>query len=163
MKMTHAERLALIEHYGQATNLLVDALKQFPRDMWHYKPAPDRWSIHEIIIHLADAEANSFIRARCFIAEPGKTVMAYDQDRWAADLRYDLQDPIGAIELFKWLREMTYRMIRSIPESYWTRAINHPESGVMGFDQWLVIYEQHTPKHIEQMQRNYDAWLSHQK
>ncbi len=154
--MTHEERLALIESYGQAYQKLVDALKRFPRDMWHFKPAPSRWSIHEIIIHLADAEANSFVRARCFIAEPGKTVMAYDQDKWASDLRYDLQDTEGALELFKWLREMTYRMIRVIPESYWGRTVNHPEHGVMTFDQWLKIYEDHVPLHISQMQKNYD-------
>lgn len=161
--MTHEERLALIESYGQAYQKLVDALKRFPRDMWHFKPAPSRWSIHEIIIHLADAEANSFVRARCFIAEPGKTVMAYDQDKWASDLRYDLQDTEGALELFKWLREMTYRMIRVIPESYWGRTVNHPEHGVMTFDQWLKIYEDHVPLHISQMQKNYDLWLSRQK
>lgn len=161
--MTHDERLALIESYGQAHQKLVDALKRFPRDMWHFKPAPSRWSIHEIIIHLADSEANSFIRARCFIAEPGKTVMAYDQDKWASDLRYDLQDTEGALELFKWLREMTYRIIRVIPESYWGRTVNHPENGVMTFDQWLKIYEDHVPLHISQMQKNYDIWLSRQK
>lgn len=161
--MTHEERLALIERYGQAYQKLVDALKRFPRDMWHFKPAPSRWSIHEIIIHLADSEANSFIRARCFIAEPGKTVMAYDQDKWASDLRYDLQDTEGALELFKWLREMTYRIIKVIPESYWGRTVNHPENGVMTFDQWLKIYEDHVPLHISQMQKNYDLWLSRQK
>lgn len=161
--MTHEERLALIERYGQAYQKLVDALKRFPRDMWHFKPAPSRWSIHEIIIHLADSEANSFIRARCFIAEPGKTVMAYDQDKWASDLRYDLQDTEGALELVKWLREMTYRIIKVIPESYWGRTVNHPENGVMTFDQWLKIYEDHVPLHISQMQKNYDLWLSRQK
>ncbi len=161
--MTHEERLALIESYGQAYQKLTDAVARFPRDMWHFKPAPSRWSIHEIIIHLADSEANSFIRARCFIAEPGKTVMAYDQDKWASDLRYDLQDTEGALELFKWLREMTYRIIKVIPESYWGRTVNHPEHGVMTFDQWLKIYEDHVPLHISQMQKNYDIWLSRQK
>lgn len=156
--MTHEERTKLIESYGQGHTQLVEALTAFPREMWQYKPGPDRWSIHEIIIHLAESEANSFIRARCFIAEPGKTLMAYDQDRWAREGRYDLQDPAGALELFRWLREMTYRMIRSIPESYWTRAAFHPEHGELTFDQWLVTYEHHVPLHIGQMRRNYEQW-----
>jgi hypothetical protein len=54
-------------------------------------------------------------------------------------------------------------MIRSIPESYWGRVIQHPESGEMTMDRWLQIYEGHIPLHIGQMQRNYDAWLAHQK
>lgn len=161
--MTHDERLQLIASYGQAYQKLSDALTRFPRDMWHFKPAPSRWSIHEIIIHLADSEANSYIRARRFIAEPGSAVLGYNQDKWASDLRYDLQDTAGAIELFRWLREMTYRMIRVIPESYWNRTVIHTESGEMNFDQWLKIYEDHVPLHISQMQKNYDLWLSHQK
>ncbi|MCM2272860.1 MAG: DinB family protein [candidate division Zixibacteria bacterium] len=161
--MTPAERSRLIESYGQAFDLLTEALPTFPRDMWHYKPAPDRWSIHEIIVHLAESEANSYIRARCFISEPGKTVMAYDQDRWAIEGHYSEQDVATALETFKWLRESTYRVIRRLPEKVWSNTVNHPEHGVMHFDKWLEIYEDHTRKHIGQMRRNYDSWLATQK
>jgi len=56
--------------------------------MWQYKPGPDRWSIHEIIVHLADSEANSYIRCRRFIAERGSRVMGYDENRWGNSLNY---------------------------------------------------------------------------
>jgi uncharacterized damage-inducible protein DinB len=57
--MNSKERHSKIAAYGAAHDLLMGALKQFPKEMWQYKPGPERWSIHEIIVHLADSEANS--------------------------------------------------------------------------------------------------------
>lgn len=156
--MTHEERKRKIESYGQAYEPLVAALRGFPREMWQWKPAPDRWSIHEILIHLADSEANAYVRCRRFIAEPDQPVMAYDQDVWARKLHYHAQNPEEALELFRWLRRMSYHLIRDLPESAWASRVRHPEQPDYTFDRWLDIYERHTSGHIEQMRKNYEAW-----
>lgn len=156
--MTKEQRSQLIESYGGAYPLLRSALDEFPHEMWQFKPAPDRWSIHEIVVHLADSEANSFVRCRCFIAEPGKTIMPYDQDLWASRTDYHQQSIDDALELFRALRKMSYDLIRRLPEQSWGATIVHPESGAMAFEKWLVIYEEHTRKHIGQMRRNYEGW-----
>jgi hypothetical protein len=156
--MTPAERNALIESYGAAWPQLKAAVAEFPKDMWKYKPAPNRWSIHEIIIHLADSEANSFIRCRCLIAEPGKTIFAYDQDVWAQRLHYHEQSTDDALELFHWLRQMSYNLLKRLPEDTWKNSVMHPEIGPMAFELWLEIYERHVRGHINQMRGNLDAW-----
>jgi transposase len=66
--MTPAERREMIADYGAAGDRLADASMQFPKEMWTYKPGPDRWSIHEILVHIADSEVNSYVRCRRFIA-----------------------------------------------------------------------------------------------
>ncbi len=156
--MTAEQRSALIESYGCAFEQVHAALREFPREMWQFKPAPNRWSIHEIIIHLADSEANSFVRCRCFVAEPGKTIMPYDQDRWAIRTEYHRQSTEDALELFRLLRKMSYDLIKRLPEEAWQNTVLHPELGPLSFEKWLVIYEEHARKHIEQMRRNYEAW-----
>ena len=60
--MTPAERHAKIAAYGEAYDLLAGALTKFPKEMWQYKPGPDRWSIHEILVHITDSEASIPIR-----------------------------------------------------------------------------------------------------
>ena len=115
--MTPEERQEKIALYGRAHALLTTALKEFPREMWQFRPTPDRWTIHEIVIHIADSEANSFARGRKFIAEPGATVMAYDESQWAKALRYHAQSPEDALELFKWLRLTSDQLIRSLPDN----------------------------------------------
>lgn len=156
--MTHEERQKKIESYGKAHEQLVAALKEFPREMWQWKPAPNRWSIHEIVVHLADSEANSFVRCRFFIAQPGQPVMPYDQDAWAQKLNYHAQSTEDALELFKWLRLTSYRLIKDLPESAWGSKLQHPEHGDYTFDRWLDIYERHTAGHIAQMGKNFEAW-----
>ena len=157
--MTTQERNALIESYGNAFNILIEALKEFPKEMWQWKPAPEKWSIHEIIIHIADSEGNSFVRCRRFIAEPGSGVYGYDQDVWAKKSNYHTQSTDDALELFKWLRKMSYDLIKTMKDETWTSSyVQHSEVGKMTFEEWLKIYEEHIPVHIAQMKRNYTGW-----
>jgi hypothetical protein len=156
--MHAAERKKRIETYGGAHALLVEALKQFPQAMWHYRAAPDAWTIHEIVVHITDSEANSFIRARRAIAEPGSDVLEYDEMTWARNLDYAEQSPEDALELFRWLRGNTYKLIRRLPEAAWSQTFNHPTWKSTRLDQWLVTYDDHVPEHVRQMREVYAAW-----
>jgi hypothetical protein len=156
--MTTEERRQKIESFGNAYVQLTEALRQFPKEMWLFKPSPDRWSIHEILIHLADSEANSFVKCRKLIAEPGKSVMAYDQDIWSKALHYHDQSIEDALEVFKLLRLTTYKIIKSLPESAWSNSVGHMENESVTLDDWLELYEAHIPGHINQMRKNYDEW-----
>src|SRR5688572_11900744 len=139
--MNSFERNSLLESYGNAHEVLIAALKEFPKEMWKWKPAPEKWSIHEIIIHLADSEANSFARGRKIVAEPGSMILAYDQDAWAVKTLYHEQDPELALELFRLLRKSSYEMIKNLPDDAWESAATHSESGRYTFGHWLKIYD----------------------
>ena len=155
----NSQRQQKIASYAAAHTQLVEALERFPRAMWKEHGAHDPWSIHDIIIHITDSEANSYIRCRRCIAEPGSSVMAYDENAWATALAYPDQDTGDALELFKWLRLRTVKLIQNLPEAVWAQSIEHPENGSMTLDDWLDTYQRHVSEHIEQMQRIYTAWL----
>ena len=157
--MIATERQQKIESYGNAYAVLVEALQQFPREMWHFRVSPEDWTIHEIVVHITDSEVNSYIRCRRFIAEPEKPLMAYDEEQWAKALDYHSQSTDNALSLFKWLRGNTYQIIQSLPESTWANSVHHPENGTMTLDDWLDVYDSHVPEHIGQMQRVYQTWL----
>ena len=157
--MIKEERELKLESYGTANEKLISELSSLPKEMWQFKPSPAEWSIHEIIIHLADSEANSYIRCRRFIAEPGSMVMGYDQDLWANSLKYHNQSTEEALELFRLLRLMSYNLIKDLPEKTWANVVEHSENGIMTMDDWLDIYEKHIPAHIEQMKRIYAMWI----
>lgn len=157
--MTHPpERQVKIERYGQGHALLLAAVARYPRAMWQVRPAADLWTIHEIVVHITDSEANSFARLRRLIAEPGSTVMAYDETVWARGLDYHRQSPEDAIELFRWLRHTSHVLLLRQPESVWTHTILHPDNGVMTMDDWLDTYARHVPDHTAQMESDYQAW-----
>ena len=149
--MTPPDRSNLIAEYGAAPAFLDEALARFPREMWHFKPSETDWSIHEIIVHITDSEANSYIRARRMIAEPGLHLMAYDENEWARALDYQHLDTQDAVELFRWLRGNTHKLIRTLPESTWAHSAYHPENGIISLDDWLNTYARHVKDHVAQM------------
>jgi uncharacterized damage-inducible protein DinB len=154
-QLNRQEKMAL---YGRANELLTAALARFPREMWQYRSGVEDWTIHEIVVHITDSEANSYVRCRRFIAEPGESLMAYDENLWAKVLDYHKLDVDTAVALFKWLRQSSYELIQTVSDDVWQHEAYHPESGQMGFDDWLDIYSRHVPDHIAQMERIYQAW-----
>ena len=112
-----------MESYGKAATQLMAALPGFPREMWHFRDEHGCWSIHEHLVHIADSEANSYIRCRRLVAEQGESLMAYDENRWAHVLDYHAIDTGGAVELFRVLRRQTYELIKNLPESAWSNTL----------------------------------------
>jgi hypothetical protein len=161
--MNAETRQQKIESYGAAHAALTAALDRFPQAMWQFRPAPDRWTIHEIVVHITDSEANSYVRCRRFLAEPGSAVLGYDEWTWAKALDYHGQSAAEALELFKWLRRLSYNLVKDQPDEAWANSVQHSESGLMTLDRWLDIYERHIPDHIAQMQAVYDDWRAAQR
>lgn len=158
--MSPDERHRKISIYGSGYDMLKNAMDRYPREMWHYRPTPEEFSIHEILLHVTDSEANSFVRARHLIAQPGSTVSSYDEMRWSKTLDYHHQSPDDAVELFRWLRGNTYKLIRDVPPDVWAHTIRHPQNGEMTMDDWLDTYMRHVPEHVAQMESVYQSWLS---
>jgi hypothetical protein len=153
------ERRKMLESFGRSPALLSAALRTFPKKMWLFKPAPERWSIHEIILHLADSEASAYVHCRHFIAEPGSSPVEFDPNRWAGTLGYFHQSTREALEVIRRLRRMTYQLLISLPAPVWMHTIEHPNSGALRLQEWVELQERHIPHHIEQMRQNHDFWL----
>jgi hypothetical protein len=162
--MNQNERNEMIEEYGHGFELLTAFLDKVPPKAWEFKPAPHEWSIHEVIVHMADSEAVGAVRARKLIAEPGSTLMTYDEARWAESLEYHNQSMDVALQLFKLIRQMTYRLLKTVPDQVFTHIVVHPEAiypeygEAYTLDKWLHIYTRHVRDHIKQMQDIYTAW-----
>jgi hypothetical protein len=158
--MSQKTRQQKLAAYAGAYDELVAALQRCPRAMWQFRPAPDGWTIHETIIHITDSEANSFVRCRRLIAEPGSAVMGYDENVWARRLNYHAQSTDDALELFRWLRHASHALVAAQPDSVWSHTIHHSEDGTMTMDDWLDTYARHVIDHIAQMQATYEAWAA---
>jgi hypothetical protein len=161
--MDKQERSEKLELYGRGFSLLKAALAEVPAEAMKWKPEPKEWSVHEIIIHIADSESNAALRARKLIVEPGGTLMGYDQDAWAVQLNYHEMDLEDALEVTRLARKTTYELLKRQPEEVFTHWIKHPEmEGQYTFEKWLNIYPKHIPGHIEQIRENVAKYTSTQ-
>jgi hypothetical protein len=157
--MNKQERDEKIELYGNGYDLLMQTLKDVPQEMWKFKPEPKEWSVHEILVHLADSESNAALRARKLIVEPGGLLMGYDQDKWAIELNYHEQSWEDALETVKFVRKTTYELLKKQPDEVFQNTVKHPEyDEPYTFEKWINIYSGHIPGHIEQIKNNYKIW-----
>src|SRR5574342_22186 len=103
--MNKQKRDEKIELYGNGYDMLIKTLKDIPRAMWKFKPEPKEWSVHEVLVHLADSESNAALRARKLIVEPGGILMGYDQDKWTIELDYHDQSYADSLEIVRLVRK----------------------------------------------------------
>ena len=93
------------------------------------RPAPGKWSIAEILAHLADAELVIGYRMRLILASNGTIIQAFDQDAWADTFNYSRRDPKISLETFRALRENNLRLLSSVPRRLWKNYGQHQERG----------------------------------
>ncbi|MGH9738168.1 MAG: DinB family protein [Candidatus Acidiferrales bacterium] len=157
--MTRDERRLMIESFGRGPALLGAALRPLPKKMWLYQPSSGRWSIHEIILHLADREVNSYFSFRRLIAEPHCEFAEFDAAQWAGSLGYFHQSTREAVEIIRRLRKMTYQLAVALPPAVWLRTVTHARQGEITLEEWLQEQERHIPAYIDQIRQNYVLWL----
>ena len=158
------ERNEKIEEYGHGFELFSTALTGIPHEAWVFKPAPGEWSVHEVIVHMADSESIGAFRLRKLVVEPGDTLTAYDEAKWAEVLDYQNQSVDDALQIFKLMRGTTHRLLKTLSEPVFMHSVVHPAyEEPYTFDEWLNIYTRHIPEHIEHLNKIYRAWRDQNK
>jgi len=152
-------RQTLIQTYAQGPARLEAALARVPLPALQWRPAPGKWSVHEIIVHCADSETNAHMRLRYLLGEPEPTIQGYDQDRWAIDLDYHAHPLEAALATVRAVRANTVPLLQRLTPAQWQRSGRHSEhSGAYGVERWLETYSEHLEVHSRQIQRNLEAW-----
>ena len=156
--MTAAERQALIARYADGVRQFEEALATVPAEAMQWRPAPNKWSAHEVAVHCADSETNGAMRIRFLVGESKPTLLGYDQDAWTRTFDYHNYPLDVARAQVQAVRRYTHEMIRRLPESAWSREGTHTEVGRYTAEDWLRIYAEHLEVHASQIRRNVDAW-----
>ena len=155
--MTPEERSELIAKYAAGYDEVMNALNGFPADSLGAHPIPGKWSAREIVHHLGDSESFSAGRLRKLLTEENPVIQGYDQDVYAAKLRYNERDMAPALEAFRSARETTTQLLGLMSEDDWHREGTHTESGKYTTENWLTIYAAHAHNHATQIRRLREA------
>ena len=143
---------ALLERFRRGAELLAVVLTGVFGEEEDFAPAPGKWTVRQIVAHLADAELVGAHRFRQVIAEDNPTLIAYNQDAWTANLDYARRKPKQSLETFRRIRAENYDLLKGLPESIFDRAGNHSENGRMTLRQLLEGYAGHAESHARQLQ-----------
>jgi hypothetical protein len=156
--VTHAERDRLVRQYAEGPSLLRAAWNAVPVEARQWRPAPGKWSAHEVVIHCADSETNAAGRIRYLLAEADPRILGYDQDRWATILDYHALAVEPAFLAIEAVRANTLPILHRLTDDELARMGHHTEAGAYGVQDWVRTYGEHLHVHVRQIGRNMDAW-----
>jgi hypothetical protein len=149
--MDAAKRKELIAQYDDGYRVVAEALAGADDAELDARPAPGKWSVREVVHHLADSEMTAATRLRLLVGTDNAQIYGYDQDQFARRLFYDR--PIEAsLDAFKTARRATSEILQRMTEADWARAAGtHSEHGRYTAERWLEIYAVHAHRHAEQI------------
>ena len=141
-----------LERFRRGAELLATVLTGAAGEEVDFAPAPGKWSIRQIMAHLADSELVGAHRLRAVIAEENPTLTAYDQDAWAKNLDYARRKPTQSLETFRRLRAENYELLKDLPETVFERGGLHTGDGPRTLRSLLEGYADHAENHARQLQ-----------
>lgn len=155
--MTSEERQQLVAQYKNGYHEVGRSLEGFPEDALTAHPIEGKWSVAEIVHHLADSETTSGLRLRRLLVEDHPLIQGYDQEAYAERLDYNRRDMTPALDAFRSARATTSQLLDLMTEEDWLREGTHSESGSYTPEDWLRIYAAHAHNHAAQIRRLREA------
>lgn len=117
------------------------------------RPAPAKWSVAEIVAHLADVEIAVSWRIRSILGAPGTPVQAFDQDAWVVAGHYGKRDARKSLEQFRVLRETNLALYKMLAPEQWKHYGMHAERGEESVERIVQILAGHDINHLEQVEQ----------
>ncbi len=128
-------------------------LKRIPKKKLARRPAPNTWSVTEILAHLADTEIVQSFRLRMILGSNKTPIQGFDQNVWARFSDYSTHDPGLSFEAYRINRERNLRLLRSLPDSMWSRYGIHSERGKETVARVAEMMAGHDINHRNQIRR----------
>lgn len=145
--------LQMLQEYEEGPDLVVQAIRDVPKEIIDAVPGPDRWSIHETLVHLSDSEIVASDRIRRALAEDNATVQVYDEEEWARRLDYKELDADLALALVIALRKVNVDLLANIRRKDWLKTAIHSERGPLTVGDYVQTYIGHITYHVDQINR----------
>jgi len=153
---------ALLDLLGDSDPVVI--LRQMPADLQRFldtvparvvvsPEAPGKWSIRDVIQHLADSELVGGLRLRMVLAHERPSLTGYDQDLWASRLRYCDVDVSDALEQFTVVRRANMRIWEHLSPADLARVGMHSERGEESLELMRRLYAGHDLLHLRQLER----------
>jgi hypothetical protein len=149
-----------LERFRRGAEVLATVLTGAAGEEVDFAPAPGKWTIRQIMAHLADAELVGSHRLRLVIAEEKPALTRFDEKAWAQNLDYARRKPTQSLETFRRLRAENYDLLKALPESAFERTGIHSTDGPMTLRSILVGFADHAEGHARQLQTIRAAYKS---
>ncbi len=115
--------------------------------------AEGKWSIRQVIEHLADSEMVYGYRMRLVVAEDEPALVGYDQDHFATRLHSELGDVGDTLEELSFMRRRNLRFVQALSDAELDRVGHHDERGPESVRLIVKLLAAHDIVHCRQIDR----------
>jgi len=149
----YAESKDPLDLQPQAPRLLAELLDNATGEQLTTRPSPNKWSIGEILAHLAEDEIATAWRYRQMVEHNGIELAGFDQDLWACIGDYASRTPSESLALFRLLRGANLQFLHKLAPEQWDCFGIHAERGRITVRDLVVHMSGHDANHIEQIRK----------
>ena len=128
-------------------------IKGAPASRLRRRPAPDKWSVQEILAHLEDVEFAAGWRLRLILGAPGTPIHPFDQDSWVTAGHYNKRDPRQSLAHFAAMREANLALLKSLTPEQWKHQGIHAERGPESVEHIARMFAGHDLNHLGQVEK----------
>ncbi len=115
------------------------------------RPDPERFTLREVMAHLADWEEVFFERIRQTRDEEGATFVGLDPGQVAQDHDYAHADPAECRARFRRGRHVLLAALRGLTPAQWERVGTHAEIGPISLEAQVIMITSHDGYHLQQI------------
>jgi hypothetical protein len=156
--LTMSEITDLLERFRRGAELVAVVSTGAAGAEWDFVPGPDKWSLRQIVCHLADSEMVGRDRFCRVAAEDNAVLHSYNEKAWAENLDYRKRKFSQALETFRRTRGENFELLKGLPEEAFARTGTHSERGPMTLKDLLQMYAEHAEGHARQIRDTREAY-----
>ena len=112
----------------------------------------DGWTVRQLVHHVADSHANSYVRFKLALTEETPAIKAYDEKAWA-ELADSRLPAAVSLEMTEAVHARLLALIEAMTEADFARQFRHPERGTVTLGDNLAIYAWHSRHHVAHITR----------
>lgn len=151
--MTIAELKKLLDAAEKSPREIAASVSGLSEKVLCYKPAPNKWSILEILAHLADMEILYAYRMRQMMADDKPVIAPINQDQWAARLGYLHESVPELLALYGLNRHHNLNLLRRLKPEDLGKSAFHPElQRTVSLAEYVQMMGKHGPNHLAQIE-----------
>lgn len=116
------------------------------------RPGRGKWSIAEIVAHLAETELVVGYRLRLVASANKIKIQVMDQDAWVLGGHYNRRPLKQSLEHFRSQRKANLDFLRGLSRKQWSYYGRHPERGRETIRHTALMYAGHDINHLKQIE-----------
>jgi hypothetical protein len=116
------------------------------------RPAPEKWSVQEILAHLDDVEEHGMrARVAAMLEQDAPVLLPFDQEARLVEMKYQRKDPRRTLASFTRQRQANLRWLRKLKPAQLNRKGIHQTVGEITAGELIHEWAFHDLGHLKQI------------